>query len=208
MIRGVIFDLDGTIIDNEGLYGRAFCSVLKDQGISCEEVGHTSGIGVRENWERMKRDLNLTPDPDDLTAQTQRFYLDHLNEIKPRPNLSAVIHYIKDTRRKVILATSNTSDIGKYVLGTLGIEKLFDVTAFGDEVTRKKPAPDLFLKAVEKAELRPQEVLIVEDSPAGIEAARAANIKVAAIKTDRFNRIQLARADHIINNLEEIKDLL
>jgi HAD superfamily hydrolase (TIGR01509 family) len=208
VIRGVIFDLDGTIIDNEGLYGRAFCSVLKKLEISCEEVKHTPGIGVRENWERMKRDLNLASDPEELAAQTQQFYLDHLGEVKPRADLNSTVHFIRDQGRKVILATSNTGDIGSAVLDKLGIKKLFSVVVFGDDVERKKPAPDIFLKALHEAKLRPQETLIVEDSPAGIEAAKAANIKVAAIKTNQFNRIQLARAHHIIGSLGEVKDLI
>jgi len=207
MIRAVIFDLDGTIIDNEDLYGKAFCSILKGFGVSCEKVKHTPGIGVRENWEKMKRDLNLAADPTDLSAQTRQVYLDNLAKVRLRPGFIDTVRYLRENGRKIVLATSSTSAIARKVLTTLRIEKLFDVTTFGDEVARKKPAPDLFLKALKKAKVRCREAIIVEDSPAGIAAAKAANIKVAALKTSRFNRTQLSRADYIIDHFEELKKL-
>lgn len=208
MIRAIIFDLDGTIIDNEALYGKAFCAVLKKLDISCEEVEHTSGIGVYENWVKMKRDLNLAPDPADLTAQTQQFFLDNLDKVKVRPGFLDVARYLKKKGIKVLLATSNTTVIGRQILTTLKLDQLFDSMTFGDEVTRKKPAPDLFLKALEKAERRPREAIVVEDSPAGVAAAKNANTKIFALKTDRFNRIDLARADQIIEHFSELKELI
>lgn len=208
MIRAIIFDLDGTIIDNEEIYGRAFCSVLKKHDISCAEVKHTSGIGIRENWERMKGDLGLPGDPTDLAAQTQQFYLEHAKGIRVRPDFVETARYFRKRGLKVLLATSNTTENGKQILSALGIEKLFDTVTFGDEVARKKPAPDIFLKALETIKRHPREALVVEDSPAGIAAARSANIKVAALKTSRFNRIDLARADYLVNHLSELKDLI
>lgn len=207
MVRAIIFDLDGTIIDNEGLYGKAFCAVLRELGVSCGNVKHTPGIGVYENWVRMKRDLNLTPDPTELTAATQKFYLNNLSKIEVRPGFLDTVRYLKERRIKILLSTSNTIDIGQHVLTTLKLDKLFDTMTFGDEVIHKKPAPDLFLRAIEKVHLRPQEVVIVEDSPSGITAAKNANIKVFAFKTDRFDRIELSRADQIIEHFVELKEV-
>lgn len=208
MIRAVIFDLDGTIVDNEGLYDKAFCAVLKTFGIPCENVKHTPGIGVYENWVKMKRDLNPIPGPAELTTQTQQFYLKNLGKVKVRPGFLEIARYLKKQGLRVLLATSNTADIGRRMLATLKLDRLFDSSTFGDEVLQKKPAPDLFLKTLEKEGLRPHEIIIVEDSPAGIVAAQSANAKVFALKTDRFNRIELARADQIIDRFAELKKLI
>lgn len=208
MIRVVIFDLDGTIIDNEGLYGEAFCTILKGLGVSCENVKHTSGIGVRENWEKMKRDLSLSPDPNKLAAQTQQFYLDHIGQVEIRPGFIETARYLREKGIRIALATSNTTDVGQQIIETLKLQKIFDAVAFGDEVAYKKPAPDIFLKVLEKVKLHPREAVVVEDSPAGIAAAKNALIKVFALKTDRFNRIELARADRIIDRLEELEKLV
>jgi len=156
---------------------------------------------------RMKRDLNLTPDPTELTAATQKFYLNNLSKIEVRPGFLDTVRYLKEKGIKILLSTSNTTDIGQRVLTTLKLDKLFDTMTFGDEVIHKKPAPDLFLRAIEKVHLRPQEVVIVEDSPSGITAAKNANIKVFAFKTDRFNRIELSRADQIIEHFVELKEV-
>lgn len=208
MIRAVIFDLDGTIIDNEGLYGKAFCAVLKKLGVSYGEVEHTPGIGVYENWVKMKRDLDLARDPTDLSTQTQQFFLSNLDKVKVRPGFLDVARYLKKKGIKVLLATSNTTDIGQQILTALKLETLFDATTFGGEVTHKKPAPDLFLKALEKEGLRPREAVIIEDSPAGVAAAKSTGGYVLALKTDRFNRIDLARADRIIDHFRELKELV
>lgn len=208
MIWAVIFDLDGTIIDNEELYGKTFCVVLRKLGVSCENVTHTPGIGVYENWVKMKRDLNLAPDPTDLTTQTQKLYLKSLDKVKIRPGFLSATRYLKKKGIKILLATSNTTDISYQMLTVLKLDRLFDSVTFGDEVTRKKPAPDLFLKALEKEGLFPRKVVVIEDSPAGIAAAKNAGIRVFALKTDRFSRIALFGADRIIKHFTELKKLL
>ena len=93
-LKAVIFDLDGTLIDNEGVYERAFCAVLKKRGISCEAVSHTPGIGVKENWEKMVNRGVLSEDPQTLTAETYDFYLNNLTDIIVRPGVREVMHYL------------------------------------------------------------------------------------------------------------------
>jgi beta-phosphoglucomutase len=209
MIRGIIFDLDGTVIDNEDSFGRAFCHVLKENGISCANVTHTSGIGIVENWRNMKRALNLEPEPETLAKQTIKFYLDHLDEVKVRPGFHASVIQLRQLGIQIHLATSSVKSIAGKVMKGLKIEKLFDSLTFGDEVPHKKPAPDIFIKALSKGHLSPSQAIVIEDSPAGITAAQRANIKlVVAIKTHRFNIIDLSQADRIINHFSELRDLV
>jgi len=202
--KAVIFDLDGTLIDNEGIYDRAFCAVLKKRGISCEEVVHIPGIGVKENWDRMVARIGMEEDPRALADETQEFYLEHLSEVKVRPGVRELMYYLKDRRILRILATSNTSDVGTRVIGTLGIAHHFDFAVFGDEVPRKKPAPDLFIKAMQVRKLNPRAVIIVEDAPSGVEAAKAAGARVIAIKTEWATRAQLARADEVVDDFQKM----
>lgn len=202
--QAVIFDLDGTLIDNEGIYDRAFCAVLKKRRISCEEVVHIPGIGVKENWEKMIERIGMKEDPQALADETQEFYLDHLGEVRVRSGVRELMYYLKFKKISRILATSNTSDIGTRVIGTLGIAHHFDLAVFGDEVPRKKPAPDLFLKAIQVRKLDPRSVIIVEDAPSGVEAAKAAGARVVAIKTEWATRSQLARADEIVDGFPQL----
>jgi len=206
--KAVIFDLDGTILDNEWVYDQAFCYVLKELGISCEQLNHTPGIGIRENWEKMAKDLGITKDPQELSTQTQDFYLEHLQEVEVREGVRETLYALRRGRIKTILASSNTTAVAIRVLETLKLDQLFDSKTFGDEVEKKKPAPDIFLKAMDKANLLPREVVIIEDSPAGIEAGKSAGAEVIALKTDWFTRSQLSRADFVAKNFNYITNLI
>ncbi|GMR19246.1 MAG: HAD family hydrolase [Patescibacteria group bacterium] len=208
VLKAVIFDLDGTLIDNEGVYDRAFCQILKKRDISCEEVVHIPGIGVRENWEKMVANIGMDEDPKDLAQETQEFYLQHLKEVEVRYGVRELLYYLRGEGIKILLATSNTAKIGNKVLEALGIGHHFETRTFGDEVSQKKPAPDLFLKAMEKEGLNPRSVIIIEDSPSGVAAAKAAGTKVIAIKTDWATRSQLSRADRIAGNFAQITELI
>ena len=203
-LKAVIFDLDGTLIDNEGIYDRAFCAVLKKRKISCEEVVHIPGIGVKENWDKMVARIGMEEDPQELADETQEFYLDHLGEVKVRPGVRELMYYLKYHKVLRILATSNTADVGSRVIGTLGIAHHFDSQTFGDEVPRKKPAPDLFIRALQKENLNPRSVIVIEDAPSGVEAAKAAGARVIALKTEWATRTQLSRADEIVDNFQKL----
>jgi len=207
-LKAVIFDLDGTLIDNEGVYDRAFCAVLKKRGISCAEASHVPGIGVKENWEKMVNRGVISEDPQVLTTETYEFYLKNLSDIFVRPGVREVMYYLKVKGVKRILATSTGADVASRVVGTMGITHHFDSLTFGDEVPRRKPAPDLFLKALEKEDIYPEESLVIEDAPAGVEAAKAAGAPVVAIKTDWATREGLYRADKVVNNFADLLDLL
>ncbi len=207
-LKGIIFDLDGTVIDSEWAYDRAFCHVLKALSISCEQLNHTPGIGVRENWEKMVKKLGIAGDPQELAAQTQNFYLDHLQEVSVRDGVTDLLRYLKRERVKTLLATSTVTTVATRVLETTRLAPFFDSKTFGDEVERRKPAPDIFLKAMDKEKLLPREVLIVEDSSSGIEAGKNAGAVVIALKTDWFTRSQLYRADFVAENFTRVTEII
>lgn len=207
-MKAVIFDLDGTLLDNEWVYDRAFCAVLKGLNISCEQLNHTPGIGVKENWKRMVANLQIARDPQELATQTQQFYLEHLDEVNLRPGAVDLLRSLKRRKIKTILATSSVAEVVQRVLELTKTAALFDSQTHGDEVARKKPAPDIFFKAMDKENLLPHETIIIEDSPAGIEAGKAADATVIALKTDLFTRDQLFRADRIAASFAEIAQLL
>ena len=112
------------------------------------------------------------------------------------------------TLKTILLATSTSREMGELTLTQIKAEKLFDFTVFGDEVTHKKPSPEIFLKAMDKAGLLPRETVVIEDSAAGVEAGKEAGAKVIALKTDWYTRDQLFRADKVAESFEEIEQLL
>lgn len=207
-MKAVIFDLDGTLIDNEWIYDDAFCEVLKSLDISCEHLNHIPGIGLEENWKRMVEDLGIPKTSAELAAQTREVYLQKLGEIKIRDGARELIFYLKRGRILTVLATSTNKDLADQVLRQINAENLFEFTVFGDEVEHKKPAPDIFLKAMDKAGVFPRESVIIEDSIAGVEAGKTAAAQVIALKTDWYTRDQLSRADFIAESFDKILKLI
>src|SRR3989304_3469287 len=207
-MKAVIFDLDGTLINNEWIYDRAYCEVLKKLNISCEQLNHTPGIGLEENWKRMIKDLSINRASAELAKQTRNIYLQNLGEVKLRDGARELIFHLKRRQTLAILATSTTRDVATQVLHQIDAENLFDFTVFGDEVEHKKPAPDIFLKAMDKPEILPREAIVIEDSAAGVEAGKEGGTRVIALKTDWYTRDQLFRADYIAESFDQIPKLI
>lgn len=210
-ISAVIFDLDGTVLDNEDEYGLAFKKVLTDLGAEVKtDYPHVGGIGVEENWPGLlkKYDLKTKKSFDELASQTQKEYLKLLPRVKIKKGLTAFIKNLRDSGIKIALATSNVWYIYEKVMEKIPLENLFDSVTTGDEVVSKKPAPDLFLIAADKLDVAPEECLVIEDSKSGIEAAHQAGMKAIAIARDEQSAKELESAELVIRDYNQLSPKL
>lgn len=203
----VIFDLDGTVLDNEDEYGAAFRKVLRSLGKRTDKkFPHTSGIGVKENWLLLlsKYHIKTKKSIEELTRETQDAYLKML----PRVNFNAGFeNFTKDLKNSgiaVAMATSNAWWIVDEVSENLELKGLFDSITTGEEVAYKKPDPEIFLLTAEKLGVEPKECLVFEDSVAGIEAAKRAGMKVVGIARDSKHAKDLKEADFVITSYAQI----
>lgn len=206
-ISAVIFDLDGTVLDNEDEYGAAFKKVLENLGAKVDtNYPQTGGIGVEENWPGLlkKYQIKTQKSFEELASQTQKEYLKLLPKVKIKKGLTAFIKNLRDSGIKIALATSNVWYIYEKVMEKIPLENLFDSVTTGDEVVNKKPAPDLFLIAADKLGVVPEECLVVEDAPSGIEAAHEAGMKVVAIARDKNQTKTLENADLVIRDYNQL----
>lgn len=205
--KAVIFDLDGTVLDNEDEYGAAFKKVLKSLGADVKEnYPHVGGIGVKENWPGLikKYHIKIKKTFDELAAETQKEYIKLLPKVKIKKGLEIFIRGLKESGIKTALATSNVRYILEKVFAALPIENFFDSVTTGEEVANKKPGPDLFLAAADKLDLAPEECLVIEDSASGVEAARRAGMKVIAIARDTTHAKELEDADMVIKSYNQL----
>jgi len=206
-VSAVIFDLDGTVLANEDEYGRAFANVLRHLGVKASSHSpHKAGIGVQENWPYLikKYKIKTKKSLDELASLTQREYLKQLSGVYPREGLEVFIKDLKDSDIATAMATSNEWFLVEKTFEKLGIEKYFDVVTTGDEVSDKKPAPDLFLKTAEKLGVEPSECLVFEDSESGIAAAKGAGMKVVGISEKEAPKGFLTGADLVISSFWEV----
>lgn len=205
-ISAVIFDLNGTVLDDEDEYGAAFNKVLKSLGVvTNKDIPQTLGIGVKENWPVLIKKYGIKTDktPEVLAYETQEAYLDQLGEINVRPGFDDFAQGLKDSGIRIALATSNTWEVVDRILTKVNLENYFEETTTADEVVYTKPDPDLFILSAEKLGVERSECLVIEDAPSGVTAAKRAGMKVVAISRDE-NVELLKDADLVVEGFSEL----
>lgn len=203
----VIFDLDGTVLDNEDEYADAFKTVLRQFNVFVKvKYPQIGGIGVAENWPYLlsKYKVKTKKSIEELTKETQDAYISDLDYVDLKEGFKKFVNALKTGGIKVALATSNESFIVEKVIEKFSLEGFFETVVTGEEVKLKKPDPDLFLKVAEKLGVEPEECLIIEDAPSGILAAKRAAMKVIAIARNNDHARQLKDADLVIRSFSEL----
>jgi len=206
-ISAVIFDLNGTILEDEDEYGKAFNKVLKSLGIDSKtEYPQEKGIGVKENWDIFikKYSINTGKTPFILANETQEAYLQTIGEVTVRPGFDEFIDNLKDSGVEVALATSNTWEQTDKILDITNLHDLFDVVTTSEEVAFNKPDPDIFTLTADKLGVERANCLVIEDSPAGVEAAHRAGMKAVAIAGSEKDLATLSKADFTVEGFSEI----
>ncbi len=205
----VIFDFDGTLVENEDTYTDSFIAVLKKHGVPYEVADHRHpqvlGIGLEENWVMMKERFKLEGvEVLQLVHETQDEYHSRLTDVHVRLGFKELHEALRDEEIPMALATSNNWWVIEDELEDLGLTGYFNVTVTGEEVAHRKPAPDIFLEAANKLNVEPEECVVIEDSAAGIQAGIEAGMKVIAIRNDFIEEEELEKADLVIDGFDEI----
>ena len=205
-LSAVIFDMDGTILEDEDEYGKAFNKVLKNLNVDSKtDTPQEKGIGVKENWDLLikKYSINTDKTPEALAKETQNAYLASISEVTVRAGFDDFLEKLKDSGVRVALATSNIWEQTEKILDTVNLRDAFDVITTADEVLYNKPDPDIFTVTADKLGIERYECLVIEDSPSGVEAARRAGMKVVAIFSGGDLQA-LSKADLVVEGFSEI----
>jgi len=206
-VSAVIFDLDGTVLDNEDEYGASFKKVLESLGAKdIPDYPHVRGIGVKENWPVLieKYKIKTNKSAEELARQTQEEYLKKIDAVTIKEGLEDFVDSLKGRGIKTALATSNDFWIVEEIFEKLKLGSFFDMVTTGEEARFKKPAPDLFLVAADKLGVPPAECLVIEDAASGIAAAHAAGMKAVGLAQNDGQKKELQGADIIVKDYAEI----
>ena len=191
--RAVLFDLDGLIVDTEPLHFRAFQELVAERGFTLPESVMESFIGYDElsNLQDIKRDFNLAEDPAEMLKEKWRRYEAIIQQevIEALPGFWETAAEVRRLGLNRAVVTSSFRGQASVVLARVfasrpeagNFQDFFDALVFADDVTRTKPAPDLYLLGAERVGCRPEECLALEDSPAGVLAATAAGVDCLAV---------------------------
>ncbi len=207
MIQAVIFDLDGTVLDNEGIWEDAFQEVAKNH--SLENIEHTPGIGVLNNWKNIVHDLALAQA---YAAETNEAYMELTadSDAKVRDGLVDLVGEIKEIGWQTGLATGSEWTVVEKELEQLNLHLAFDTTTTGEEVLAAKPDPEIYLLTAQKMGVEPTECVVIEDSIAGVESAVEAGCMVIGIANEFADSTALtaAGAKLVVDNFSEVMLLL
>jgi HAD superfamily hydrolase (TIGR01509 family) len=209
-IEAVIFDLDGVIIDSEPLQKKAFDLTLEPFNIKISDCEFSKLIGIRtyENFVYLSSKYKLPFTPLKLTKIKNRNYLNILiKEAKPREGVVELINYLYKKYKLAIASGSIRKDV-MTTLKVLGLKKYFKVILTGDDIIESKPSPEIFLKTAKKLKIAPENCLVIEDSEAGVLAAKNANMFVIAAPTNSTLSHNFKSADIVVKNLLEVKNFV
>ena len=209
MIKAIIFDMDGLMIDSERVTFECYQERLKDMNLTMDEEFYKTLLGkpIKGIYQRFYdvygNDFpiqNVIQDVHQLMAE--RF---ETEGVPVKKGLVELLHYLKDNNYKTIVATSSNRDRVDKILAQAKITEFFDDSICGDEVTKGKPNPEVFLKSCQKLGVNVDEAIVLEDSEAGIQASYDANIKVICIPDMKYPEKQYEeKMFKILKDLTEV----
>lgn len=186
-LRAVIFDLDGVIVSTDELHYRAWKRLADEEGICFgrEANQRLRGVSRMASLEIVLERTEREYSPDEraeLAARKNGYYRGLLGRLGPGDVLPGAMELLEELKtRGVKVAVASSSRNAPTILERIGLDGYFDATADGNDVTRSKPDPQVFLLAAERLGLPPEECIVVEDAEAGVGAALAGGMKVLGI---------------------------
>lgn len=206
MIKAVVFDMDGVLIDSEPINCEVNRLTFEEIGVNISkkefiEEWIIKGTGTREAIKRH----NIQATYEDLQKIKKKIYLNfYRNKIKLKPYAKEILIKLKK-KYKLALASQGHKYNVLTVMKKFGFNRFFHVVLGKQDVNKNKPDPEMFLKAAEKLKVKPEECLVIEDSEKGIIAAKNARMKCIAIPDDWTKKYNdFSRADLIVNSLNKI----
>lgn len=215
MIRAIIFDFDGVITDSEPVHLKMFQKVLSEMGITLDAREYYEvylGMDDKGCFTTILKSNGIGTAPQliqSLIQKKTKYLMEYIkNDLFIYPG---VVELVDSSRKDYLLAIASGAlrhEI-EFVLESAGICSAFNVIVSAEDVSEGKPNPECFNKALERLNgiggerIKKDECLVIEDSIAGIEAAKAAGMLCVAV-TNTYSRDRLTLADRVVKELSEI----
>jgi len=206
-IEAIIYDMDGVLVDSEVYWDKSRVEFARDRGLVWTDEFQRLAMGRSTvGWATVMQERLALDEPiEEIIAEMKARVIAQYEERMPaRPGaLESVVHLKRHFR--VGLASGSPTDIIKAVLRITGLDQVFEVMIYGDEVPRGKPAPDIYLEALKQLRVAPGVSLGIEDSANGLRALKAAGMFAVAAPSPDYPLTDdvLALADAHITTLED-----
>lgn len=180
-----IFDLDGVLVNTSEIHTRALrqaVGMFAPYAHTASYLDAGDGIRTVEKLQRLKGEFHLTEEIVNMIGDFKKLLtLQALENIQRDEKIVEAIKYVKGQAIKIAIASNSRREFVDKILNKLGIQEFVDFTVCGDEVSKPKPDPELFLKAASALNISPLDSVVFEDSDIGLLAARNAGMKSVRI---------------------------
>lgn len=207
VIKALIFDLDGVIVDTAHYHFVAWQRLARELGIDFTEKDNErlKGVSRMRSLEIIleigNRQMSES-EKERLATRKNAWFVEYIQNVKPDeifPGVKEMIQTCKAAGFKVALASSSKN--ARTVLRNLKVEDLFEGFVDGNMITHSKPNPEIFLKAAAQLGVEPQHCVVFEDAEAGVEAALAAGMKCVGVGSPE----NVGKANQIVKNTADFK---
>ena len=213
-IRGVLFDLDGVVIDTEKLYTRFWMEASRDLGhpMTFAQALQMRSLGSRESQEKLDSFFGAAVLPyADLRARRielmEAFIAEH--GVEEKRGIRELLAQLKEKNIPCAITSSSSIPVIRRHLGSLGLLDGFTALCSGKDVPMGKPAPDIYLHGAATLGVKPENCLAIEDSPAGIESAwRAGCMAIIVPDQDQPGEEVLSRAFAKADSLLDVMEMI
>jgi len=207
LIKAVIFDLDGVIVESESAHIEAEQQTFLKYGvrISSDELHKYTGTTAKLMFTELIRKYKLNATFEEIFRQKETILFKLLEkDAEPTKGVITLLKKLKSKGIKLAIGSSSTKKQIKYVLSKLDIEHLFDSVIGEEDIVRSKPDPEIFLKAAAELDVNPSECLVVEDSELGVEAAKRAHMKCVGYINPNSGDQDLSKADTVTDDFSRL----
>ena len=209
MIKGVLFDMDGVLVDSETFICKAAIMMFHELGLKVQPEDFQPFVGMGENryLGGVAEHYGIDVDIEKVKARTYEIYKKIVSgKLSPLPGAHAFISKCRNKGLRLALATSADTIKMEINLKEIGLSRnSFHSVITGLDVNKKKPSPEIYLRAAENLGLKPADCLVVEDAVSGIESGKAAGCRCLAV-TSSFDAAALKEADWICASLLNVPE--
>ncbi|MFL9844022.1 HAD family hydrolase [Flavobacterium rhizosphaerae] len=209
MIKSVIFDMDGVVVDTEPLSHRANFAFYKSLGIEVTDDVYTTFIGNsdRNIIQKVKNIYGVEAPEDELLEKGLKYYceaFDNDKTLELMPGVKKLIEDLYNNGMTILLASSSSKVKIDRVFNRFGLDKYFSHKISGQDFEFSKPHPAIFLEAVAKSGFTANECVVIEDSTNGVKAANAAGVFCIGYKNDEHSVQDISLADMKISDFSQL----
>ena len=203
-MKAVLWDLDGVLVDSAPFHLQAWRELFASSGRELSEADFRRTFGLRNDaiLRELLGDLPVAEVQRLADRKEALFRRAALGNITSLPGALELLRLLRERAVKLALVSSTPYGNIDLILGSLGVEAAFDVIVGEEDVTRGKPDPEGFLLAARRLVVPPDECVVIEDAPAGVEAAKRGGMRCVGVSRGR-PRDALAEADLVVESLDD-----